>query len=71
MNRIVEGRNQPPPKAAEHDPNWEQKAIVRLHSEKPPCDHYSIRRDGQIVCQKCEAVWNLGINGPVWAEKDA
>lgn len=62
MNKIVEGR---------HDPNWEQKAIAKLGAEKPPCDHYSVRSHGQIICSKCQAVWNLGLNGPVWVEHDA
>ena len=52
MNKIVEGRNQPPP-------------------PKPPCDHYSVRSHGQIICSKCQAVWNLGLKGPVWVEHDA
>jgi len=78
MNRIVDGRfdkdlerrRAMPDKDIDTSDIPEVTDWSRAKRGKP-CDHYSVRSHGQIVCQKCEAVWNLGINGPIWVEKDA
>ena len=51
------------------DTDW--SGATRGRFAKPPCEHYSIRHKGQIICRDCKAVWNLGLNGPVWVEHDA
>jgi hypothetical protein len=38
---------------------------------KPPCEHYSVKYNGQIRCKHCKAIWNIGANGPIWVEADA
>jgi len=35
----------------------------------PDCEHFSIRHLGEIICQKCHAIWRLDMTGPHWVYK--